>query len=83
MAKGKNSLKILYILDILKENSTLHGRFESGRFINASRIIDKLREISVKNGDNEELTADRKSVYTYIKNLMNYGYIIETDKRGY
>ncbi|MBQ9460804.1 MAG: WYL domain-containing protein [Clostridia bacterium] len=83
MAKGKNSLKILYILDILKENSKLHGSYEPGRFINANKIIDKLREISVKSGNSEELTADRKSVYTYIRSLMTYGYNIETDKRGY
>ena len=83
MAKGKNSLKILYILDILKENSKLHGKYEPGRFINANKIIDKLRQISVKDGGSEELTADRKSVYTYIRNLMYYGYEIETDKRGY
>ena len=83
MPKGKNSLKILYVLDILKDNSCQYERNNPSRFINANRIIDKLREISIKDGCDEELSADRKSVYTYIKNLSAYGYDIETDKRGY
>ena len=83
MSKGKNSLKILYMIDILKDNSVQHNSIDPGRFINASRIIDKLKEISAKNGEQDELSADRKSIYTYIRNLMTYGYEIETDKRGY
>ena len=66
MSKGKNSLKILYMIDILKDNSVQHNSIDPGRFINASRIIDKLKEISAKNGEQDELSADRKSIYTYV-----------------
>ncbi len=76
MSKGENRLKILYVIDILKENSREKGIHASNRYISASRLAQKLRE-------KYDLKADRKSIYSYIDSLKEYGYNIQKSKRGY
>lgn len=76
MSKGDNRLKILYVLDELKENSKIKTQDDEDRFMSANCLI-KLLE------DKHSLTADRKSVYNYINSLVKYGYDIENTRRGY
>lgn len=76
MSKGDNRLKILYVIDELKQNSKQKNHNDPGRFLSASRIIEILDE---KYG----LSADRKSVYNYIESLTKYGFEIEKSRRGY
>lgn len=75
MAKGENRLKILYILDILKKNSKKYSSDESGRFMSANQISKKLF-------DEHQLTSDRKSIYSYINSLEEYGCEFEKTKGG-
>ena len=42
MSKGKNSLKILYMIDILKDNSVQHNSIDPGRFINAPKTANRM-----------------------------------------
>ena len=76
MSKGDNRLKILYVLDELKENSKVRLEDDEDRFMSASVLI-KLLE------DKHQLTADRKSIYNYISSLEDYGYDIENTRKGY
>ena len=76
MSKGDNRLKILFVLDELKENSKLKTQEDEDRFMSANSLI-KLLE------DKYSLSADRKSVYNYIKSLVKYGYEIENTRKGY
>ena len=75
MAKGENRLKILYVLDILKQNSKKYGSDESGRFMSANQLSKELF-------DKHKLTSDRKSIYSYIKSLEDYGCEFEKTKGG-
>lgn len=76
MSKGDNRLKILYVLDELRENSKIKTQDDTDRFMSANCLI-KLLE------NKYSLTADRKSVYNYIKSLVQYGYDIENTRKGY
>jgi len=76
MSKGDNRLKILYVLDELKENSKRRSDLEEDRFLSANYLISVLI-------NKYDLTADRKSVYNYIDSLIKYGYDIEKSRRGY
>lgn len=76
MSKGDNRLKILYVLDELKENSKQKTDKEEDRFLSANYLIGVL-------SDKYDLSADRKSVYNYIESLIKYGYDIEKSRRGY
>ena len=69
MSKGDNRLKILYIIDELKNKS------DENHYIKTSEIIEEL--------NNRGLTADRKSIYNYIESLIEYGMDIEKSKKGY
>ena len=75
MAKGDNRLKILYVLDILKENRKRYRPDESGRFMSANELSQELLE-------RYELKSDRKSIYSYIESLEEYGCEIEKTKNG-
>ncbi len=76
MSKGDNRLKILYVLNELKQNSSLKKSDDESRFLSATMLIDILKE-------KYQLNADRKSVYSYIESLQKYGYDIEKSRRGY
>ena len=76
MPKGDNRLKILYVLEELKENSKLNAETQEDRFLSATALIAALN-------DKYNLNADRKSVYNYIDSLIKYGYDIEKSRRGY
>ena len=39
MAKGDNLLKILYIMDILRENRKKHSSDDKGRFLSANELV--------------------------------------------
>ena len=69
MSKGDNRLKILYIIDELKNKS------DENNYVKTTELINALNE----NG----LNADRKSIYSYIESLIEYGMDIEKSKRGY
>lgn len=69
MSKGDNRLKILYIIDELKNKS------DENHYVKTSELIASL---NAKN-----LSADRKSVYSYIESLIDYGMNIEKSKKGY
>ena len=75
MAKGENRLKIIYVLDILKQNSKKFGPDESGRFMSANQISGILLK-------EHQLTSDRKSIYSYIESLEDYGCEFEKTKGG-
>ncbi len=76
MSKGDNRLKILYVIDELKQNSKTKSFDDPTRYLSASRLIEILDE---KYG----LSADRKSVYNYIESLTKYGFDIQKSRRGY
>ena len=76
MSKGDNRLKILYVLDELKENSRLKDETNEDRFLSAADLITILSE-------KYQLNADRKSIYSYIDSLIKYGHDIEKNRRGY
>ena len=76
MSKGDNRLKILYVLDELKNNSNHKKSDSEDRFLSATELIDTLSE-------KYALSADRKSVYSYIESLIKFGYDIEKSRRGY
>ncbi|MBR1843225.1 MAG: WYL domain-containing protein [Oscillospiraceae bacterium] len=70
MPKSDNQkLKLLYILDYLNSES------DEDHPVNAARLIEYL----AKNG----IRAERKSVYSDIAALIDYGADIESGKRGY
>lgn len=69
MSKGDNRLKVLYIIDELKNKS------DDNHYIKTSELIAALNE--------KDLNADRKSVYSYVESLMDYGMNIEKSKLGY
>ena len=75
MSKGDNRLKILYILDELKQNSRKNADNEEN-FLSATELIDTLNE-------KYHLNADRKSVYSYIESLIKFGYDIKKSRKGY
>ena len=68
MSKGDNRLKILYIIDELKNKS------DENHYVKTSELIASL---NAKN-----LSADRKSVYSYIESLIDYGMNIEKSKKA-
>ena len=76
MSKGDNRLKILYVLDELKVNSSRKREDDDDRFLSATLLIDTLNE-------KYNLNADRKSIYSYVESLIKYGYDIEKSRRGY
>lgn len=76
MSKGDNRLKILYVIDELRENSKQKSIGDRDRFLSAGRLIDILDE-------KYSLQADRKSIYNYIESLIKYGFDIEKSRRGY
>ena len=76
MSKGDNRLKILYVLDELSKYSKEHDESSDDRFISATELIDILLS-------KYQLTADRKSIYSYIESLIKYGYDIEKNRKGY
>ncbi|MEE3486199.1 MAG: hypothetical protein VZQ98_17995, partial [Bacteroidales bacterium] len=59
MSKGDNRLKILYVLDELSKYSKEHDESSDDRFISATELINILLS-------KYQLTADRKSIYSYI-----------------
>ena len=69
MSKGDNRLKVLYIIDILKNKS------DEDHYVKTSEIIEALEA--------KNLSADRKSIYSYIESLIDHGMEIEKSKRGY
>lgn len=75
MSKGDNLLKILYILDILKDNRKKYSPDDKERFLSANRLVEMLNE---KYG----LSSDRKSIYSYIKTLSEYGCEFSKNKKG-
>jgi len=75
MAKGDNLLKILYVMDILKENRKKYSSNDKNRFLSANKLAEILEK---KHG----LTSDRKSIYSYIKSLEEYGCDFEKSKKG-
>ena len=75
MSKGDNRLKILYILDELKQNSKQNADNEE-KFMSATELINALNE-------KYNMNADRKSVYSYIESLIKFGYDIKKTRRGY
>ena len=76
MSKGDNRLKILYVLDELKNNTKVKSSDNESRFLSATELIDALNQ-------KHHLSADRKSIYSYIDSLIKYGYDIEKSRRGY
>lgn len=64
-----SKLKMLYILDILKENTDAEHR------IFAPEIIEKLKARGI--------TAERKSIYRDIDTLKTFGFDILNDKTGF
>ncbi len=76
MSKGDNRLKILYIIDVLKQNSKSKTPHDINRFISANDLVQELQS-------KYELTADRKSVYSYIKTMEQYGYEFDKSKKGF
>lgn len=69
MARGENQkLKLLYMIKIFME----HTDEEHG--ITTPELIAKLAEYNIN--------AERKSIYTDILELQNFGYEIESEKRG-
>ena len=76
MSKGDNRLKILYVLDELKENSRVNDETNEERFLSAADLITILSE-------KYQLNADRKSIYSYIESLCKYGHDIEKSRKGY
>lgn len=70
MSKSDNQkLKLLYILDYLNSES------DENHPVNASQLIEYL----ARNG----ICAERKSIYSDIAALVDYGVDIESGKRGY
>lgn len=76
MSKGDNRLKILYIIDVLKQNSKAKKPHDPDRFISANDLVLELQT-------KYELNADRKSVYSYIQTMEKYGYDFEKSKKGF
>lgn len=76
MSKGDNRLKILYVIDTLKQNSKNKGPNDAGRYLSANDLVQVLQ-------DKYELNADRKSIYSYIKSMEQYGYEFDKSKKGY
>ena len=75
MSKGDNRLKVLYVLDILKQNSKKYKADDRRRFLSANQLSKELLE---KHG----LNSDRKSIYSYIETLEDYGCEFEKTKSG-
>ncbi len=69
MAKSQNQkLKLLYLMDILKKYSDeMHG-------LTLNEIIDRLRQNNIE--------AERKSLYDDIEMLNHYGFTIEKEKKN-
>ncbi len=70
MARGSNQkLKILYLLEILMENT------DEEHHMPMKDIIERLAEVSV--------SAERKSIYSDIEELNRFGFDIANDQKGY
>ena len=76
MAKGDNRLKVLYVVDIFKKNSKQKSLDDKNRFLSANTLIQILH-------DEYELNADRKSIYSYIQSMEQYGFEFDKSKKGY
>lgn len=76
MAKGDNRLKILYVIDIFKQNSKNKKPTDRHRFLSANNLVQTLLK-------EYEMTADRKSIYGYIQSMEQYGYEFEKCKKGF
>ncbi len=76
MAKGDNRLKVLYVVDIFKKNSKQKSPDDKNRFLSANTLIQELQ-------DKYELAADRKSIYSYIQSMEQYGFEFDKSKKGY
>ena len=75
MAKGDNRLKVLYVLDIMRQNSKKHSIYDKDRFVSANKLVQILDE-------KHSLKSDRKSIYSYIETLEEYGCEFEKSKKG-
>ena len=66
---GNQKLKLLYLLDILKEET------DESHVITIAEIIDRLASLGI--------SAERKALYSDIQALTDYGFTIEKAGHGY